>query len=64
MYKQDLASNNLQGLICHKTHTINQSFFDFLLQLVMSPSIYHEWDDPIFTRKRRTHNRFVRKKTS
>ena len=24
MYKQDLALNNLQGLICHKTQPINQ----------------------------------------
>ena len=23
MYKQDLALNNLQGLICHKTHPTN-----------------------------------------
>ena len=24
MYKQDLALNNLQGLICHKTQPTNQ----------------------------------------
>ena len=29
MYKQDLAFNNLQGLICHKTRpTINEKEFD------------------------------------
>ena len=28
MYKQDLALNNLQGLICHKTQP-NQPYFYF-----------------------------------
>ena len=28
MYKEDLALNNPQGLICHKTHPTNHLFTD------------------------------------
>ena len=29
MYKQDLALNSLQGLICHKTQRTNKTTIDF-----------------------------------
>ena len=33
MYKQDLALDNLQGLICHKTEPTNKFLLEILVNL-------------------------------
>ena len=38
MYKQDLALNNPQGLICHETQSINQLTINY--QPVHVPDVY------------------------
>ena len=39
MYKEDLALNNLEGLICHKTPPTNQSNTMKMFILSLFPSV-------------------------
>ena len=41
MYKEDLALNNLQGLICHKTKP-NQTIFNIYIYICVCVCVYKE----------------------